>query len=257
MPDHDRFLDRDSSDTWDMPVKPPGSGGHPAGRSGNGQDSPAPAWNVPPEDPGWTASVRSPAFRERTQPPPPAVYRERPRPDQRRLSRPLIALAAVVIAAFVAGGVEAGNIRDHFATPHYVSASATAPVSGAGQPAANATDAWNNTWWGTGTPAPGATLDVGFGRPADLIDVAVTPGTGPTEREYRAQDSPRTMTITLVSQDGTSTTQTIQLPGSAGPRIFPVHADGVTRVHFAVTAVYRGSASASQVAIADIEFFTR
>lgn len=63
--------------------------------------------------------------------------------------------------------------------------------------------------------------------------------------------------MTLVGPHGTSTTQTLRLPDSPGLRIFPVHGDGITEARFTITSVNAEGGPGSQVAIADIEFFSR
>lgn len=222
MPTGDWFEARDSGDTWDMPVKPPNSDDH---------DDPTEAGS------GGQRPDRIP----------------RPR---RRSSRGLLALGVVVIAAVAWAGSQAGAIEDHFARPAYDVVSISTSASGKAHPSANLTDPWNNTWWGSGTAAPGTTLNALFQHPVDLADVAITPGAGTTAKDYRSEDSPVSLTMTLIGH-GSSTTQTLQLPSSPGARIFPVHGDGITEARLTITSVNAAGGPGSQVAIADIEFFSR
>lgn len=223
MPTGDWFEARDGSDTWDMPVKPPNSGDEDrrteAGSGG--------------QRPGRVLSPR------------------------RRAARGLLALGAVVIVAVAGAGTQAGAIEAHFARPVYDVVSISTSASDRAHPSANLTDPWNNTWWGSGTAAPGTTLKALFRRPVNLADVAITPGAGPTARDYRSEDSPVSMTMTLIGQHGSSTTQVLPLPSSPGARIFPVHGDGITEARLTITSVNAEGGPGSQVAIADLEFFSR
>lgn len=250
MPTGDWYEARESGDTWDMPVKPPNSGD---------QDLPpvpaAPAASGVSTDP----SLRVPDPTGDTETGYAAQKPDSPSIPPRRPRRPgwgLLVLG-VVIAAVAWGGTQAGAIEDHFARPAFDVASISTSASDKAHPSANLTDPWNNTWWGPGTTAPGATLNALFRHPVNLADVAITPGAGPTAKDYRSEDSPASLTMTLVGPRGSSTTQTLRLPGSPGPRIFPVHADGITEVRFTITSVNAEAGPGSQVAIADIEFFSR
>lgn len=245
MPTGDWREARDSDDTWVMPVKPPGSGD---------QDRPpGPAVPGVSTDP----SLRSPDRARDTE----VGYEDQapgwtPRPP-RRSGRGLLVLAVVVIAAVAWGGTQARAIEDHFARPVFDVVSVSTSASDRAHPSANLTDPWNDTWWGSRTTAPGTTLNALFRRPVNLADVAITPGAGPTARDYQSEDSPASLTMTLVGPHGASTTQTLRLPDSPGPRIFPVHGDGITEARFTITSVNAEGGPGSQVAIADIEFFSR
>lgn len=213
--------------------------------------------------PGEAAPARRPWWRRmldwRNRPVPYAGQRPRLRRGPGQLVRLLITLAIVlllIIFASIFGGAAIEAIQDHFTTPRALPVeNITASTSGMGQPATNLLDGYSNTWWGTGGTVAGASLDVTFQAPSTVLDVIATPGAGREQAEYVSQDSPKSLTLTMISQNGQQTTQTLSLPAAAGSQVFPVHGKDITKVRVVVGPAYPGIAPDPQIALSGLEFF--
>lgn len=213
--------------------------------------------------PGEAAPARRPWWRRmldwQNRPVPYAGQRPRLRRGPGQLARLLITLAIVlllIIFASIFGGAAIEAIQDHFTTPRALPVqNITASTSGMGQPARNLLDGYSNTWWGTGGTVAGASLDVTLQAPSTVLDVIVTPGAGREQAEYVSQDSPKSLTLTMTSQNGQQTTQTLSLPSAAGSQIFPVHAKNISKIRVVVGPAYPGSSPDGQIALSGLEFF--
>jgi hypothetical protein len=172
----------------------------------------------------------------------------------------LVIVGAVAGAAATWGGTAVAAVQDHFAHPNFQPVTTmTASSSDSGHPVANLHDGYNNTWWGDGETGDGTGVhvDATFAQPENLLDVIITPGAGLAQDTFTAQSSPQTLTMTMTTADGTTTSQTLSLHDSQGPQPFAVHGTDITKVRFTIDSVYQGSSSRAEVAIAEIEFFVK
>jgi hypothetical protein len=186
--------------------------------------------------------------------------------DRPRVRRPLdrllswagaaVALTlAIVLAVHVPQAVRA--TRDHFATrapvaPDHVSASRSYP----GHRPGLAFDEYSNTWWGPGVSesGQGQWIQAAFDRPADLLDVVVTPGVSAQPGQSSRSALPHRLDVTVTRADGTTSTSVLDLDEGAGGQRRSFRHTGVVAVRFTLDSAYQPSRT-KQVAIAEIEFF--
>ena len=213
-------------------------------------------------------AVRRPWWRRlldwRHRPVPYAGQRPRLRRNPGQLARWIVTLAiagVLVIAGVVWGGAAVAAVEDHFAHPSIVFASTvTASHSDPKHPVGNVHDSHNNTWWGTGETGDGSGVhvDAAFAQPIGLLDVVITPGAGISQDTFTAQSRPQTILVTLTNADGATTSSTLTLPDSPGPKTFAIHGSDVTSIRFTIESAYLASTGqGTEVAIAEIEFFAK
>ena len=192
-----------------------------------------------------------------------AGQRPRLRRDPGQLFRwaATLAIVIVVISAVATwGGTAVGAVENHFTSRHFQPvASMTASGSDKSHPDSNLHDGWNNTWWGDGVTGNGAGMhiDAAFAQPQNLLDIVITPGAGVAQDAFTAESSPQTIDLTMTAADGTTTSQTLSLVDSPGPQTIAVHGSDITSVRLTIESAYTGSSPNPEVAIAEIEFFTK
>lgn len=172
----------------------------------------------------------------------------------------LIVVIAVLSAATLWGGDAVAAVENHFARSHLQPvATMTASSSDTTRPVWNLHDGYNNTWWGDGVTGrgTGVHLDATFAQPQDPLDIVITPGAGIAQDAFTAESSPQTIGLTMTSADGKTTSKTLSLVDSPGPQTFAVQGSDITRARLTIESSYLGSSPKSEVAITEIEFFTK
>lgn len=188
---------------------------------------------------------------------------QRPRLHRNRTKWITRAVVAAVIAAAVVGGIigvppAARAVQDHFAKRVPVPAGKwKASHSGPGHDAKLAFDTYSNTWWGTGYSgnSNGQYLEATFGQPTDLLNVLITPGA--SARPPQAADPARPHEFDLVVTDTAAKQHIWHLRiNDGGAQKIDVPVRDAMSVRLVLRSAY-GATDEKQVAIAEMEFFSR
>ncbi|MEU3374793.1 zinc ribbon domain-containing protein [Streptomyces sp. NPDC006711] len=186
----------------------------------------------------------------------PPLHRDR----KRWIARALVAL---VVVGLVVGGVFGGPpaaraVQDHFAkrvAAHPVSwtASHSDPKHGAEL----AGDSYSNTWWGTGYAgdAEGTYLEATFGQPTDLLALLITPGTSKRQGQQSEQARPQEFDLVVTDSSGKQHVSHQSLNDGGVQRI-DVRVRNAASARIILRSAF-GAAKDKQVAIAEVEFFSR
>ncbi|MEU4652450.1 zinc ribbon domain-containing protein [Streptomyces sp. NPDC023723] len=169
-----------------------------------------------------------------------------------------IAITAVICAIiYIPDGYQA--TRDHFAkrapvTPDSVKASRSYP----GHKPELLFDKLSNTWWGPGVnqSGEGQWVEAHFNEPVRLLDVLITSGTSSKADKLQESALPHRVTAKITMKDGTTKTRSLTLDQAAGAQKRSFRVGEITAVRFTIDTSY-GFSSKKQVAIAEIEFFSR
>ncbi|MGP2442457.1 NADase-type glycan-binding domain-containing protein [Streptomyces sp. JW3] len=169
-----------------------------------------------------------------------------------------IAITAVICAIiYIPDGYQA--TRDHFAkrapvTPDSVKASRSYP----GHKPELLFDKLSNTWWGPGVneSGKGQWVEAHFNEPVRLLDVLITSGTSSKADKLQESALPHRVTAKITMKDGTTKTRSLTLDQAAGAQKRSFRVGEITAVRFTIDTSY-GFSSKKQVAIAEIEFFSR
>ncbi len=135
-------------------------------------------------------------------------------------------------------------------TPSKVTASAEVP----GHPAGNATDGFNNRYWGA--PAVGDSLTFTFRTPVRLVDLDITSGASRDPQVYRGEARPITLDLVTITSKGEKARKTITLDDKPGPQTIQTGISDVATVQLIIRST-AGMSPGRHIALAEIEFFKR
>jgi hypothetical protein len=199
----------------------------------------------------------------RRRPVPFAGQRPRLRRGPRGLMRWAVWGVVVLVVAVVVdkqASTVTMDVTDHFAKPTQTDATFTGFTGAQNHGPSLLSDPYNNTYWQCSSPGDcsNTVLTATFGGDIDLLDIAITPGTGTDSQDSDTTLLPEKMLVTLAYADGHTTTSTISFGNSSAPVVFRIRGNDVSRVQFqALPAHNANAASGAGLAIADIEFFAR
>ncbi|MBB2924050.1 zinc ribbon domain-containing protein [Cellulomonas cellasea] len=127
-----------------------------------------------------------------------------------------------------------------------------------GRGAAAAMDGATNQSWAPAQPGEGVGefLEMRFDEPFRLAYVRVFSGASTQQPEFLAQGRPEEVALTLLSADGTQTTEQLRLADAVGGQEFPVGADDVVAARLTVLSAYPVPEGAS-VSLGEVEFLGR
>ncbi|MFG2722424.1 NADase-type glycan-binding domain-containing protein [Streptomyces sp. NPDC048416] len=186
----------------------------------------------------------------------PPLHRDR----KRWIARALVAAAVVglVVGGIFGGPPAARAVQDHFAKrvaahPVAWAASHSDPQHGP----ALAGDSYSNTWWGTGYAgdAPGTYLEATFGQPTDLLALLITPGTSKRQGQQSEQARPQEFDLVVTDSSGKQHLSH-QVINDGGVQRIDVRVRNAASVRLILRSAF-GAAKDKQVAIAELEFFSR
>ena len=131
----------------------------------------------------------------------------------------------------------------------------TASSESEGQPAALASDGYNNTFWAPGPlgeDAVGETITFPFSEPFRLARVALITGASPDEGERRQDSWPTSVQLTMTTPAGVDTAEaTLEATGEV--QWVTVGVDDVTAVKVTILGAF-GENPQGRVAIAEVAF---
>ncbi|MBD0741169.1 discoidin domain-containing protein [Streptomyces sp. CBMA152] len=186
----------------------------------------------------------------------PALHRDRTRWVARAL---LIAGAVTLVVGGVLGGPPAARaVQDHFSKRVAVHPTAwQASHSAAGHGPELAFDSYSNTWWGSGYggDSAGQYLEATFGQPTDLLALIVTPGTSKRSGQQAEQARPQEFDL-LVTDSGGKTHTSHHVIDDGGVQRVDVRVRDAVTARLVLRSAY-GATKDKQVAIAELEFFSR
>ncbi|WP_329464232.1 NADase-type glycan-binding domain-containing protein [Streptomyces sp. NBC_01431] len=186
----------------------------------------------------------------------PPLYRDR----KRWIARVLITLAVVglIVGGIFGGPPAARAVQDHFAKrvavhPTAWKASHSDPKHGPEL----AFDSYSNTWWGTGLQgdSAGQYLEATFGQPTDLLALLITPGTSKRSGQQSEQARPQEFDLVVTDSSGKAHTSH-QSINDGGVQRIDVRVRDAASVRLILRSAF-GTAPDKQVAIAELEFFSR